>query len=97
MPEVTEFSAKQRRNALEPLERLAQITEHHELEVGDRRIALHHVDAIVRARRVDFAEVLGLFRRDELKTLTAFAFGGVKESFLERCPYSVPPRSFPRR
>ena len=71
MPEITELSAKQRRTALAVLhrERLAQITQHYELEVGDRRIALHHVDAIVRARRVSFADVLGLLSRDELKSI----------------------------
>jgi type I restriction enzyme M protein len=38
-------------------------------ERDPRRSAASHVDAIVRAKRVDFAEVLGLVGRDELKTV----------------------------
>ena len=37
--------------------------------MADRRVAASHVDAILRAKRVDFAEVLGLLGRDELKAV----------------------------
>jgi len=71
MTEPIDLSARQRRAALEALsrERLARITDHYELEVADRRSAASHVDAIVRAGRTDFAKVLGLLGRDELKAV----------------------------
>ena len=69
MPPPTEFSVKQRRLVLEALarNRLSQITEQYDLNVANRRLTASYVDAIVRAKRVDFAEVLGLLGRDELK------------------------------
>src|SRR3954470_9639590 len=90
MPERIELSARQRRSALEALsrEQLARITEHVELEVTDRRSAASHVDAIVRAKRVDFAEVLGLLGRDELKAVCAAlgldTSGREKQTLLDR-------------
>lgn len=71
MSEITGLSAKERRGALEALsrDRLAEISERYELDVGDRRVVANHVDAIVRARRVDFEEVLGWLSRDELKDI----------------------------
>jgi hypothetical protein len=68
-----ELSAKQRRAALEVLPRdgLGQIAVRFELEAPDRRVAANHADAIVRARRVEFAELLGLLSRDELKAMCA--------------------------
>jgi type I restriction enzyme M protein len=71
MREPIELSARKRRSALEALsrERLARITGHYDLAVADRRSAASHVDAIVRAKRVDFSDVLGLLGRDELKAV----------------------------
>ena len=71
MSEITGLSAKERRGALEALsrDRLAEISERYELDVGDRRVVANHVDAIVRARRVDFEEVRGWLSRDELKDI----------------------------
>src|SRR5437762_1664561 len=65
MPEPIDLPTRQRRSALEALsrERLARITGHYDLRVADRRSATSHVDAIVRANRVDFAEVLSLLDR----------------------------------
>src|SRR4051812_1894241 len=76
MPEPIHLSAKWRRSALGALsrERLARLTEHYDLEVTDRRSAASHVDAIVRANRLDFGEVLGLLGRDDLKAVCE-AFG----------------------
>lgn len=63
IPAMTEgLPSKHRRAVLQALSRarLAEIRARYELEIGDRRVAGNHVDAIVRARWVDFAEVLGL-------------------------------------
>jgi type I restriction enzyme M protein len=62
---------KHRRAALAALSRdcLTNISTQYELEVGDRRVASNHVDAIVRSRRIDFAELRGRLSRDELKTI----------------------------
>ncbi len=64
-----ELSAEQRRVALAALPRasLARLTEHFALLVADRRVADDHVDALVRARRVDFADLLAQLSRDDLK------------------------------
>lgn len=76
--------------ALEVLtrDRLAEISERYELTVADRRVVAHHIDAIVRARRIDFAEVLGLLGRDELKgiceALDLDATGAKKQVLLDR-------------
>ncbi len=61
--------SKIRRQALATLarDRLSSLTEHFDLEVGDRRVLEQHVDALVRSRSVDFSEVLGLLRREELQ------------------------------
>src|SRR5687767_13830385 len=90
MPEPIELSARQRRLALEalPRERLARITGHFDLAVADRRSAASHVDAIIRAKRVDFSEVLGLLGRDELKAvceaLGLDTSGREKQTLLDR-------------
>jgi type I restriction enzyme M protein len=90
MPEPIELSARQRRLALEALsrERLSHITERYELNVADRRIAARHVDAIVRARGMDFAELLGMLGRDELKAVCGAlgldANGREKQTLLDR-------------
>jgi type I restriction enzyme M protein len=60
---------KVRRAALATLsrDRLSSLTEHFGLEVEDRRVLDQHVDALVRARSLDFAEVLGILKREELQ------------------------------
>lgn len=62
---------KLRRTALEALsrDRLASITEKFNLDVADRRQQAAHIDAIVRSRSVEFANVLRLLSRDELKAI----------------------------
>ena len=70
MPEVT-LPAKMRRAALEALsrDRLGEITTRFDLAVQDRRAVAAHIEAIVRARSLDFGEVLRLLQRDELKAV----------------------------
>ena len=86
MSEPNEFSVRQRRSALEALsrERLARITSHYELDISDRRSAASHVDAIVRAKGVDFGDVLGLLGRDELKGACE-ALGLIPVAVRSRC------------
>lgn len=62
-------SPKIRRRALSALgrDRLSGLTEQFGLDVEDRRVLDQHVDALVRARSVDFAEVLGTLKREELQ------------------------------
>src|SRR5689334_5016004 len=90
MPEPIELSVRQRRSALEALsrERLTRITRRYDLRVADRRSATSHVDAIVRAKGVDFADVLGLLGRDELKAvceaLELDTSGREKQTLLDR-------------
>ena len=68
---MTTIPANVRRAALEVLSRdsLAKITAQHELNVEDRRAVASHIDAIVRARSLDFGEVLRSLKRDELKAM----------------------------
>ena len=68
---MTTIPANVRRSALEVLSRdsLAKITAQHELNVEDRRAVASHIDAIVRARSLDFGEVLRSLKRDELKAM----------------------------
>jgi type I restriction enzyme M protein len=90
MLEPIELSARQRRSALEALsrERLARITTQYDLAVTDRRSAASHVDAILRAKRISFAELLGDLSRDELKTvceaLGVDTSGRDKQTLLDR-------------
>ncbi len=60
---------KTRRDALATLNRarLSELTEHFALEVEDRRVLDHHIDALVRSRSVPFEDVLGLLKREELQ------------------------------
>jgi type I restriction enzyme M protein len=62
---------KQQRTALRVLgrDRLSELTDHFAVEVGDRRVIENHVDAIVRSRSVDFADVLARLKRPELKAI----------------------------
>jgi adenine-specific DNA-methyltransferase len=70
MPEGT-LSAKARRAALEVLsrDRLAEITSEFDLDVEDKRAQAAHIDAIIKARSLDFADVLRDLSRDELKDI----------------------------
>lgn len=45
-----------------PRNRLADLTDRFELDVSDRRKPDAHIDAIVRKRSLDFAELLGCAR-----------------------------------
>lgn len=71
MPESTELSIRRRRLALEalPRKRLAKIAGRYDLRVADRRSPASHAAAIVHAKSVDFADVLGLLGRDELRAV----------------------------
>jgi type I restriction enzyme M protein len=62
---------RQRRAALETLsrDRLADLTVQFGLAVEDRRAQAAHVDALVRARSLDFGELLRQLQRDELKAI----------------------------
>src|SRR6267378_3420106 len=62
---------KTSRAALEvlPRDRLAAIADRFNLTVEDRRSHAAHVDAIIRARSVDFADLLRLLSRDDLKAI----------------------------
>ncbi|HTP24541.1 MAG TPA: N-6 DNA methylase [Anaeromyxobacteraceae bacterium] len=70
MPDGT-LPAKLRRTALEVLtrDRLAELTSAYDVSVEDRRSLVAHVDAIVRARSVEFDDLLRRLSRDELKAI----------------------------
>ncbi len=63
--------ASARRAALEVLsrDRLAEITAQYDLDVDDRRAVASHIDAVIRARSLDFGELLRSLKRDELKAI----------------------------
>lgn len=73
MPSRGGLTPKIRSRALYTLSRgrLAELTERYELDVADRRVVDEHVDSLVRAKRVDFAELLGMLKRAELKAMCA--------------------------
>jgi predicted nucleotide-binding protein len=60
-----------RRKALAQLSksRLSEITEHFDLDVGDRRVLDNHINALVRSRIVEFNQILELLSQKELKTI----------------------------
>jgi hypothetical protein len=62
---------KARRTALAALSRdtLTAVTSAYDLDVGDRRVVGNHIDAIVRSRTIEFADLLSRLSRDELKTV----------------------------
>lgn len=64
-------SPRHRRTALGQLsrERLVEIADRHDLEVGDRRAVASLVDAVVRSKKVDFADVLRALKREELQAI----------------------------
>lgn len=65
------IAPKHRRAALAALPRdtLTALTTHYGLDVADRRVVANHVDALVRSRSIEFADLLGRLARDELKTV----------------------------
>ena len=68
---MPDLPAKARRAALEALDRdtLASLTRTFDLAVQDRRGASAHVDALMRSRTVEFADLLGELARDDLKAI----------------------------
>src|SRR5713101_7179224 len=95
------LTPKQRRAALEVLsrDRLAEITTKFELAVEDRRAQAAHVDSIISARKLDFADVLRELSRDELKSMCSAlgidSSGKEKGMLIERIPFSLPDESIP--
>ncbi|HYI03223.1 N-6 DNA methylase [Hyalangium sp.] len=71
MSSTSRLSAQQRRTALEQLarDRLITLTDHFGLDVSDKRVAENHVSALLRARSVEFSELLGLLTRQELQSI----------------------------
>ncbi len=67
------LSPRDRRVVLQQLsrDRLSELTNKFELEVGDRRSTDSHIDAIVRKRSLDFRRVLEVLRRHELQAACA--------------------------
>ncbi|RKH74053.1 SAM-dependent DNA methyltransferase [Corallococcus interemptor] len=65
------LTPQQRRSALEQLsrDRLIRISDHFKLDVGDRRVAENHISAIIESKSVDFGELLGLLKREELQAI----------------------------
>lgn len=64
-------SLKHRRAALHSLDRnrLSQLAEELGLEVQDRRMVEHHVEALLRSKQVSFADLLGRLKREELQRI----------------------------
>jgi hypothetical protein len=62
---------KHRRAALAALSRdsLTTLSAAYDLDVGDRRVAANHIDAIVRSRTIEFADLLSRLSRGDLKTV----------------------------
>jgi type I restriction enzyme M protein len=87
---LPDLPTKTRRAALEALgrDRLSAITEKLDLTVADRRAHAAHVDAVVRARSLEFREVLRLLSRDDLKAICSAlgldASSKEKASIIER-------------
>jgi hypothetical protein len=69
MPSEVRLSPKDRRKILEQLtrDRLAELTDHFDVEVADRRSTHAHVDALIRKRSIDFRRVLEQLRMEELQ------------------------------
>jgi type I restriction enzyme M protein len=84
-----------RRLALEQLgrKRLNELTQRYGLDVGDRRVLSHHIDALVRARSVDFAELLASLKREELQAICEALGrdrgGREKEALVQRILWSA--------
>ncbi len=81
-------------------DRLSELTDFFEFDVDDRRVIDNHVDAIVRSRTIDFADVLAQLYRDELKSiceaLEIDSGGRSKQRIIDRilgnAPCPAPPR-----
>ena len=90
MAPSTRLTPQQWRSALATLsrDRLAQLSEHFSLDVGDRRVTENHIDSIVRSRSVDFGELLGQLKREELQAicdaLGLYRGGREKEILVQR-------------
>lgn len=71
MPSPIRLTPQKRRCALEQLsrDRLTSLSEHFGLDAGDRRVAVNHINALVQSRSVDFGELLGLLKREELQAI----------------------------
>lgn len=67
------LSAAKRRVALEQLgrDRLIAITDDFGLEVGDKRVVENHVSTLLRSKSIEFEQVLGLLKREELQAICA--------------------------
>ncbi|MGE6763271.1 N-6 DNA methylase [Corallococcus interemptor] len=65
------LTPQQWRSALEQLsrDRLIRLSDHFKLNVGDRRVAENHISAIIESKSVDFGELLGLLKREELQAI----------------------------
>jgi adenine-specific DNA-methyltransferase len=65
------ISARNKRLALQQLgrDRLAELTTRFEVEVADRRAGEAHVDALIGSRKLDFAVLLGVLKREELQAI----------------------------
>lgn len=84
------LSPYDRRVALRQLsrDRLLQLCDHYSLHVQDRRKVQNCIDVLVRARRVDFAQVLSWLKREELQdicnALSLDSGGREKEYLVQR-------------
>lgn len=89
MPNGQSLSSKHR-TALLALDRgrLSELTEAFKVAVEDRRKAENHVDALVRAKSVDFGDLLAKLKREELQAiceaLGVDSSGREKEKLIER-------------
>ncbi|RKH60525.1 N-6 DNA methylase [Corallococcus aberystwythensis] len=65
------LTQQQRRSALEQIsrDRLIRLSDHFKLIVGGRRVAENHISAIIESSSVDFSELLGLLKREELQAI----------------------------
>ncbi|NOK32800.1 SAM-dependent DNA methyltransferase [Corallococcus exercitus] len=65
------LTPQQRRSALEQLsrDRLIRLSDHFKLDVGDRRVVENHISALIGSMSVDFEELLGLLKREELQAI----------------------------
>lgn len=70
---TTSLTPMHRRTALAALSRdtLTSLSAHYGVDVGDRRVVANHVDALIRSRGIDFAELLARIAREELKIMCA--------------------------
>jgi type I restriction enzyme M protein len=89
---------KIRRQALAALgrDRLSALTDQHGLQVEDRRVVDQHVEALVRAKTVNFGNLLGLLKREELQgicdVLDLDRSGKEKDTLVERILASGSPK-----